>query len=66
MNTSFGFTVANATIKRRFSKPKLVKMDLCNPMDPEYLNNAMVCAVEKETFGIYEVKNDDAMELFQA
>ncbi|MFS7939156.1 hypothetical protein Hanom_Chr05g00448431 [Helianthus anomalus] len=33
-------------------------------MGPEFLNNAMVCAVEKDF--LREVKDDDVMERFQA
>ncbi|KAM0016986.1 putative HAT dimerization domain-containing protein [Helianthus debilis subsp. tardiflorus] len=39
--------VAIATVERCFSKLKLVKTDLRNRISPEFLNNAMVCAVEK-------------------
>ncbi|KAF5753626.1 putative HAT dimerization domain, ribonuclease H-like superfamily [Helianthus annuus] len=40
--------VATATIERCFSKLKLVKTDLRNRIGPEFLNNAMVCVVEKD------------------
>ncbi|MFS7988543.1 hypothetical protein Hanom_Chr11g01036091 [Helianthus anomalus] len=46
-----------------FSKLKLVKTDLRNRMGSEFLNNAMVCAVEKDFLG--EVKDDHVMERFQ-
>ena len=56
--------VATATVERCFSKLKLVKTDLRNRMGPEFLNNAMVCAVENDF--LREVKDDDVMERFQA
>ncbi|KAF5758445.1 putative HAT dimerization domain, ribonuclease H-like superfamily [Helianthus annuus] len=56
--------VATATVERCFSKLKLVKTDLRNRIGPEFLNNAMVCAVEKDFLS--EVKDDDVMDRFQA
>jgi hypothetical protein len=55
--------VSTATVERCFSKMKLIKTDLRNRMGDEYLNNAMVCAVERETFD--EVTNEDVMERFK-
>ncbi|KAJ9548729.1 hypothetical protein OSB04_021272 [Centaurea solstitialis] len=55
--------VSTATVERCFSKMKLIKADLRNRMGDEYLNNAMVCAVERETFD--EVTNEDVMERFK-
>ncbi|MFS7920416.1 hypothetical protein Hanom_Chr03g00224621 [Helianthus anomalus] len=56
--------VATTTVERCFSKLKLVKTDLRNRMGPEFLNNAMVCVVEKDF--LREVKDDDVMERFQS
>ncbi|KAI3725286.1 hypothetical protein L1987_65069 [Smallanthus sonchifolius] len=56
--------VATVTVERCFSKMKLIKTDLRNRMGDEYLNNALICAVEKETF--YKVKEEDVMTRFQA
>ncbi|MFS7902226.1 putative HAT dimerization domain-containing protein [Helianthus anomalus] len=56
--------VATATVEKCFSKLKLVKTDLRNRIGLEFLNNAMVCAVEKDFLS--EVKDDDVMERFQA
>ena len=64
VNLAWHLPVATTTVERCFSKLKLVKMDLRNRMGPEFLNNAMVCAVEKDCF--QKVKDDDAMERFQA
>ncbi|KAJ9545585.1 hypothetical protein OSB04_025292 [Centaurea solstitialis] len=55
--------VSTATVERCFSKMKLIKTDLQNQMGDEYLNNAMVCAVERETFD--EVTNENVMERFK-
>jgi len=55
--------VATATVERCFSKMKLIKTDLRNRMGEEYLNNALICAVEKETFN--KVKEEDVMDRFQ-
>ncbi|XP_021991283.1 uncharacterized protein LOC110888047 [Helianthus annuus] len=55
---------ATATVERCFSKLKLIKIDLRNRMGEEYLNNALICVVEKETF--YKVKEEDVMSRFQA
>ncbi|KAJ9566997.1 hypothetical protein OSB04_002963 [Centaurea solstitialis] len=55
--------VSTATIEICFSKMKLIKTDLRNRMGDKYLNNAMVCAVERETFD--EVTNEDVMECFK-
>ncbi|MFS7959472.1 putative HAT dimerization domain-containing protein [Helianthus anomalus] len=56
--------VATATVEICFSKLKLVKTNLRNQVSPEYLNNVMVCAVEKDTFD--KVKDDDVIERFRA
>ncbi|KAK9049900.1 hypothetical protein SSX86_031131 [Deinandra increscens subsp. villosa] len=56
--------VATATVERCFSKMKLIKTDLRNRMGEEYLNNALLCAVEKESF--LKVKEEDVMARFQA
>ncbi|KAJ0714910.1 putative HAT dimerization domain, ribonuclease H-like superfamily [Helianthus annuus] len=56
--------VATATVERCFSKMKLIKTDLRNWMGDEYLNNALICAFEKESF--CKVKEEDVMARFQA
>ncbi|XP_076900547.1 uncharacterized protein LOC143554732 [Bidens hawaiensis] len=42
----------------------LIKTDLRNRMSDDYLNNALICAVERETFN--KVTEDDVMARFQA
>ncbi|PWA69295.1 hypothetical protein CTI12_AA299280 [Artemisia annua] len=56
--------ISTATVERCFSKMKLIKTDLRNRMGNGYLNNAMVCAVEGETFD--EVTNEDVIFRFLA
>ncbi|KAJ0495031.1 putative HAT dimerization domain, ribonuclease H-like superfamily [Helianthus annuus] len=56
--------VATATVERCFSKMKLIKTDLRNRMGDEYLNNDLICAVEKECF--CKVKEEDVMARFPA
>ncbi|XP_022007862.1 uncharacterized protein LOC110907147 [Helianthus annuus] len=55
---------ATTAVERCFSKMKLIKTDLRNRMGEEYLNNALICAVKKETF--YKVEEEDVMSRFQA
>ena len=55
--------VATASVERCFSTMKLVKSYLHNRMGDEFLNVAVICAVEKET--LRNVKNDDVINLFQ-
>ncbi|XP_042415100.1 zinc finger MYM-type protein 1-like [Zingiber officinale] len=40
--------VSTATTERAFSGMKLLKTPLCNKMEQEYLNNAMILYIEKE------------------
>ncbi|XP_076952997.1 uncharacterized protein LOC143626965 [Bidens hawaiensis] len=56
--------VATATVERCFSKLKLITTDLSKRMGDDYLNNALICAVERETFD--KVTEDDIMARFQA
>ncbi|KAI3687333.1 hypothetical protein L1987_81028 [Smallanthus sonchifolius] len=55
--------VATATVERCFSKMKLIKTDLRNRMGDEFLNNALVCSIEREIFD--KVTDDDVMARFQ-
>ncbi|KAI3509688.1 hypothetical protein L1887_25188 [Cichorium endivia] len=54
--------VATATVERCFSKMKLVKTDLRNKIGDEFLNDALICNVEKED--LVKVKFEDVMERF--
>ena len=55
--------VATTSVERCFSTMKLVKYYLRNRMGDEFLNAAVVCAVEKEA--LRNVKNDDVINRFQ-
>ncbi|XP_024979012.1 uncharacterized protein LOC112516226 [Cynara cardunculus var. scolymus] len=55
--------VATAMIERWFSVMKLVKTDLCNRIGDDFLNYALICAIEKEALS--NVKNEDVIDCFQ-
>ena len=40
--------VAIATVERIFSGMKIVKTNLCNRIGDEFMNNCLICYVEKE------------------
>ena len=54
--------VATTTVERCFSKLKLVKTDLRNKIGDDFLNDALVCNVEKEA--LVKVKFEDVMKRF--
>ncbi|XP_024969585.1 uncharacterized protein LOC112508952 [Cynara cardunculus var. scolymus] len=49
--------VVTATVERCFSAMKLVKTDLRNRIGDDFLNYALICAIEKEALN--NVKNED-------
>ncbi|KAI3750696.1 hypothetical protein L2E82_21445 [Cichorium intybus] len=55
--------VATATVERCFSAMKLVKTDLRNKMGDDYMNDALICNVEKEA--LMKVNIEDVMDRFQ-
>ncbi|KAJ9565413.1 hypothetical protein OSB04_001379 [Centaurea solstitialis] len=55
--------VATATVERCFSTMKLVKTDLRNRIADDFLNSALICAIEKEAH--QKVKNEDVIDRFQ-
>ncbi|KAJ9559837.1 hypothetical protein OSB04_004997 [Centaurea solstitialis] len=55
--------IAKTSVDGCFSPIKLVKSYLCNQMEGEFLNVAVLCAVEKEAFR--NVTNDDVLNHFQ-
>ena len=55
--------VATATVERCFSAMKIVKSDLRNKIGDEFLNAALICAIEKEA--LLNVTNDDVINQFQ-
>ena len=54
--------VATATVKRCFSAMILIKMNLRNRMGENYMNDALICNIEKEVFT--KVTNEDVMKRF--
>lgn len=55
--------VATATVERCFSAMKLLKTDLRNKMGDDYMNDALICNVEKEA--LMEVKIEDVIDRYQ-
>ncbi|KAJ9545408.1 hypothetical protein OSB04_025115 [Centaurea solstitialis] len=55
--------VATATVERCFSAMKLLKTDLHNKMSDDFMNHALICAVEKEA--LLDVKIESVMNRFQ-
>jgi hypothetical protein len=42
--------VVTATIERAFSAMKIIKTELCNKMTDGWLNDLMVCYIEREIY----------------
>ncbi|ESQ30571.1 hypothetical protein EUTSA_v10012261mg [Eutrema salsugineum] len=55
--------VATATVKRCFSAMKIVKTDQCNRMGDQFLNDCLICFVEKDVFQI--ITNESVIKRFQ-
>ncbi|RID52634.1 hypothetical protein BRARA_G00086 [Brassica rapa] len=55
--------VATATVERCFSAMKIVKTDRRNRIGDEFLNDCLVCYIEKDVF--QTVTNETAMKRFQ-
>ncbi|KAJ9565720.1 hypothetical protein OSB04_001686 [Centaurea solstitialis] len=55
--------VASATVERCFSAMKIVKTDLRNKIGDEFLNDALICTIEKEA--LLNVTSDDVINQFQ-
>ena len=54
--------VATATIGRIFSGMKIVNTNLCNCIGDEFMNNCLICYVEKEE--MMKVTNDAVVRHF--
>jgi hypothetical protein len=74
MNTSYGLVyrlieltlilpVATASVERIFSAMSFVKTNLRNKMGDEWLNDLMICYIEKEIFR--SIKNDKIIKQFE-
>jgi hypothetical protein len=55
--------VATTSVERIFSTMSIVKIDLCNKMGDEWLNDLMICYTEKEIFR--STKNDKIIKRFE-
>ena len=55
--------VATATVERIFSAMSIVKTDLRNKIGDEWLNDLMICYIEKEIFR--SIKNDKIIKRFE-
>nr|XP_016439432.1 PREDICTED: zinc finger MYM-type protein 1-like [Nicotiana tabacum] len=55
---------ATASVERAFSSMKYIKNDLRNRMDDDFLNDCLVCYIERKIFKI--VSNDAIIDRFQS
>ena len=55
--------VATATVERCFSAMKLLKTDLRNRIGDDFMNDALICSVEKQA--LIDVKIEDVMARFR-
>jgi len=56
--------VATASVERVFSAMSLIKTDLRNKMGDEWVNDLMICYVEKEIFR--SITNEKIIQRFEA
>jgi hypothetical protein len=56
--------VATTSVERAFSAVNIIKIDLCNRMKDEWLNDLILCYIEKEIFR--QLDYDKIKETFQA
>ena len=55
--------LAAASVERAFSSMKIIKTDLRNKMRDDFLNDCMVCYIEKEIF--VKIENKVILDHFQ-
>ncbi|XP_060200447.1 uncharacterized protein LOC132628698 [Lycium barbarum] len=55
--------VATTSVERAFSSMMLIKNDLCNRIGEEFLNDCLVCKIERKVFAT--ISNDAIMDRFQ-
>ena len=63
VNLALVLPVATATVERCFSAMKLVKSALRNRISDDFLNAALICAIEKEELS--KVENEVVIERFR-
>ena len=55
--------VTTASVERIFSAMSIIKIDLCNKMGDEWLNDLMICYTEKEIFR--NISNEKIIKRFE-
>jgi hypothetical protein len=56
--------VATATVERAFSAMKIIKTDLRNKMNDDWMNHSMLCYIERDIFA--SIEDDKILECFQS
>uniref|UniRef100_A0A8I6Y8A0 TTF-type domain-containing protein n=1 Tax=Hordeum vulgare subsp. vulgare TaxID=112509 RepID=A0A8I6Y8A0_HORVV len=56
--------VATATVERAFSAMKIIKTDLRNKMNDDWMNHSMLCYIERDIFA--SIEDDKILEFFQS
>ena len=60
---SWIWPVATTTIERAFSAMSIIKTDLRNKINGEWMNHSMVCYIERDIFA--SIKDDKILKRFQ-
>jgi len=55
--------VATATVERAFSAMNIIKTERRNKMNDEWMNNSMICYIERDLFA--SVEDDKILKRFQ-
>ncbi|KAI4965078.1 hypothetical protein ZWY2020_057526 [Hordeum vulgare] len=56
--------VGTATVERAFSAMKIIKTDLRNKMNDDWMNHSMLCYIERDIFA--SIEDDKILEFFQS
>jgi hypothetical protein len=56
--------VATATVERAFSAMKIIKTDLRNKMNDDWMNHSMLCYIERDIFA--SIEDDKILDYFQS
>jgi hypothetical protein len=56
--------VATATVERAFSAMKIIKTDLRNKMNDDWMNHSMLCYIERDIFT--SIEDDKILDCFQS
>jgi hypothetical protein len=55
--------VATATVERAFSAMNIIKTDRRNKMNDDWMNNSMICYIERDLFA--SIEDDKILKRFQ-